>query len=256
MDMLQQLWQSFQNLVHTRLDLSVWWVLVVSVAVVSLIIHFLRSRPIFKTLRIIFGFLPTLTHELGHALMCQVTGGRVRDIHMVMTNKKQAEEGAQGYAITQPKHRIGIILTGFAGYIMPGLIFVLGVTLIHYHLSLAYVLLLIFFMLYYFVKSKQKYIAFIPVTLIIILMINMVGVDSNGLQLVLNCILNIYFGLLLGEVVQSMIIMTQVHFTTHQDWDGSMLRRNSLIPATVWYALWMMWDAGVIYWIYRLFIYR
>ena len=60
------------------------WVIILT-ALIFLIMHGQRDKILLKNISIILGLMPVLIHELGHAFAAKLTGGKVRDIHMVLT---------------------------------------------------------------------------------------------------------------------------------------------------------------------------
>lgn len=233
----------------TRLSdihLMIW--VVVLTALIFLIMHGQRDKIFLKNISIILGLIPVLIHELGHALAAKVTGGKVRDIHMVLTHRGQTKKGAQGYAETAPRGRISAIITAFMGYVFPPLMFFLGVYLITHQYSFVYVLILIFLSFFYLVHTRQLYL---PLLFIVILLYTGYDLSINRIEItnrMLDIIFSVILGLLLGEVIQSIVITARTVFSqSHQEWDGSLLQRLTLVPGFVWFLIWTGVSAAFIY---------
>lgn len=244
---IEPYWLQFKALLERFEDINIYLSVVIAVCFIFIFMHQKRDKPILKNISILLGFLPVLTHELGHALACSFTRGRVKDIHMVMTARKQQQTETQGFASTQPNGWFGAIITAFMGYVTPPIILLLGVWLIKKELSIVFVVILILMMFYYFIKTKQKYIAIFPFGLMIFALINMYMGDTTHLQLGINLFISCYFGLLLGEILQSIVITARVNFSLNgTEWDGSALRRLTGVPSTIWFLIWTIINLSVI----------
>lgn len=220
-------------------DINIMLWLIIITTILFLFVYRKSSKGIFRPLSIIFGFIPVLTHELGHAITCTLTKGRVKDIHMVLSKKEQFETNTQGYALTQPTNRFGMVLTAFMGYITPPLTLLIGIICIENGWSIIFVSLLIGVTFYYFFMSKQKLVSVIPLLLMILVLYNIYHGHITQLQLGIDVVFNIYFGLLLGETIESILITANANFKQHGIvWDGSILRKMTFIPSTVWFCLW------------------
>ena len=253
--MFHNYWNQFKQFLMQFDDIHILLWVVVLTTFIFLFMHHKRDKPILKNISIMLGFLPVLTHELGHALMCSFTRGRVDDIHMVLTAKHQQNTQTQGFAVTAPKNRLSAVLTGFFGYIFPPLIFLSGVWLITKGYSIVFISILVLMMCYYFIKTKQKYIAIVPFGLMIYALYEIFMGHHQYMQMGIDVVISIYLGLLLGEVIQSIVITAQVNFKiNYQEWDGSMLRRLTGIPATVWFCLWTIIDIILITYACQMFI--
>lgn len=257
--MMNSVLQPFINYFHmftntfSNIQIQVYTVIIS--ALVFILLHHLRHKPILKTISIYTSFFPVLTHELGHALVAQITGGHVADIQMIMTARKQNATGKQGYAKTLAKHRISFILIAFAGYIAAPLMLFLGFYFVKQQLSFVFVGICFVFILFYLTHTKQKWIPLI--LLICVLYIGYaIFVETNPIILSsINLAYSIYLGLLLGETIQSIIITTKIVFSrSKQAWDGTNLEQLTHIPQHFWWLVWVIISSMVILHILRNYI--
>lgn len=232
-------------------DIKLSVILIILTAIIFIALHYFRGYPILNHLSIWLGFFPVLIHELGHAFAAQITFGQVHDIKMVLTPKKQKELGAQGYAITSSKTRIGNIITTFMGYVSSPIMLFVGVYLVNKQMSYVFILLCLFFGLFYLVHSKQKWL---PLLLIVILFLSGYNIIFDSITFLLssiNVVYSILLGLLLGETIQSIIITTKVNFSEkNNNWDGALLKQKTYIPTTFW---WLVWTVLSIFSMYKVF---
>lgn len=259
MNGVMQLYLDFKTRIFEWLDrlsdiqLMIW--VVVLTALIFLVMHGQRDKILLKNISIISGLIPVLIHELGHALAAKITGGKVRDIHMVLTHRGQTKKGAQGYAETVPRGRISAIVIAFMGYVFPPLMLFLGVYLITHQYSFVYVLILIFLSFFYLVHTRQLYL---PLLFIVILLYTGYDLSITRIEItngILDIVFNVILGLLLGETIQSIIITAKTVFSqSHQEWDGSLLQRLTLIPGFIWFLIWMILSLGFIYYSFLMII--
>ena len=85
----------------SSIQLHLYWI--VLVAIIYIIIHTYRNKPINQFLDIYFNYIPVLTHEFGHILFNKLSGGRARDLVIVARPAERLATSQQGYAITQSK---------------------------------------------------------------------------------------------------------------------------------------------------------
>lgn len=226
--------------------------ILISTAILFVLFHYLRRIKFFNYISILFSFFPVLIHELGHAFAAQIFGGKVHNIHMVITPKGQKQTGQQGYALTASNSRIGEILVTFFGYISAPLMLYLGSFLIFKNLSFLFILICLFFLIFYLFHTKQKWIPFLLILIIIYSVYTIFWSHNEDFLLSLNWVYNILLGLLLGESLQSIITTTKVNFKDrNNDWDGAILKSLTHIPATIW---WLTWAIFSIFSIYQSFI--
>lgn len=234
----------------SNITLHLW--LILTVAILFLILYRLRTIPILSTISISFSFFPVLIHELGHAFAAQIIGGTVEDIRMVLSNKKQQEAGQQGYAITKANHRFKFIIITFCGYVAPPLMMFLGVYFAYKGLTFIFLFLCIFFLIFYFAQTTQKWL---PLILLIVVGYSCYNIVFQHQTLAvdgISIIYNVLLGLLLGETIQSIFITTQTTFRKQNiKWDGSTLKSLTFIPVIFWWAIWTILS---IFSIYKVFI--
>lgn len=226
--------------------------ILISTAILFLLFHYLRKIKLFNYISILFSFFPVLIHELGHAFAAQIFGGKVHDIHMVVTPKSQKQSGQQGYALTSSNSRIGEILVTFFGYISSPLMLYLGCFLIFKDLSFLFILICLFFLIFYLFHTKQKWIPLLLILIIIYSVYTIFWSHNENFIFSLNLVYNILLGLLLGESLQSIITTAKVNFKDkNSQWDGAILKQLTFIPATFW---WLLWSSFSIYVIYQTFL--
>lgn len=222
--------------------------LILGITLVFLALYKLRKYPILSTISVGFSFFPVLIHELGHAFAAQVIGGHVEDIRMILSNKKQQASGKQGYATTKANHRFKFIFITFFGYVAPPLMLLSGIYFAYHSLTFVFLFLCIFFLIFYFAMTKQKWI---PLLLLIIVGYGCYNIIFQHHPIIINStsiIYNILLGLLLGEVIQSLFITTQITFSKNTDeWDGSALKMLTHIPTIFWWLVWTLISVCSIY---------
>lgn len=217
------------------------------VAFLYLFLHANRRNKALQQVSILLGFFPILIHEVGHALSASISGGKVHNIYMVLTPRGQEKTESQGYAVTTPRNRMSGVLIGLMGYIFPSLVYLLGIILLYNQMSVAFLFILLLLTLYYFWHTSQKWI---PILLLLGLIYSVYYVFTNSIEFTISMYLihfiyNLILGLLLGEIIQSIIITTKINFSRHKsEWDGIMLRRLTFIPATAW---WLVWTATSVF---------
>ena len=250
MNIFSELFHSVINAYHHIIDvirhflnqmsdvqIHIGWVIGVSFLFIGL--YYLRQYPGFKTLNIIAHFLPTLIHELGHAMMATLTRSRVVNIHIIMTGWGQKHTGSQGFAQTVPRNTLSHILILLAGYLSPPLFLWLGFYFISHHQAYIYIAILILLGIYYLIHSDQKWI---PLLIIMVMIASgtQFYVNNHWLHLLHDYGVSIFLGLLLGEIIQSIIVTTQLTFRGYgQEWDGSALKSITWIPLFIWWGLWV-----------------
>lgn len=150
---------------------------------------------------------------------------------MIMTSRQQNTTGKQGYAETIAKHKISFMIIVFAGYIAASLMFYLDFYFVQHQLSFVDVGICLFFVIFHFTHTKQKWI---PLILLIGLIYISYAIFVKTSPFVLNSIhwaYSVFLGLLLGETIQSTIITTQMTFSrSKQGWDESYLKQLTHIP--------------------------
>lgn len=221
----------------SNVNLNVYLLLVT--AILFLILYKLRYMRVISTISVCFSFFPVLIHELGHAFAAQIIGGRVDDIQMVLSQKKQQETGKQGYAVTRANNKFKFIIITFFGYVAPPLMLFSGVYFAYKDMTFIFLILCILFLIFYFVMTKQKWI---PLILLIIVGYACYNIIVQHYSLVTggtSIFYNLLLGLLLGETIQSIIITTKTTFSKQtSEWDGSAMRSLTFVPVTFWWLAW------------------
>lgn len=229
-----------------QVTFSLWIILIT--AVIYLFLHRRRYNTLISQLSIVTGFIPVLVHETGHALAAVLTKGRVENIYMVLTPKRQAAEGRQGYAVTRSRGRLSSILITFSGYAFPPLLFIAGIFLLVHELSVLFILILILLFLFYLFHTSQKWLPLIIIIILAAGVINMMTHFSEWTSVVVHLSYNVILGLLLGEMIQSIFMTARINFKNDIEWDGAALRRLTYLPAVFW---WFIWTAISVWSIYQ-----
>lgn len=225
--------------------------IIIIIAFLFLLLHRLRNKPLLSTLSIGFSFFPVLIHELGHAFAAQIIGGRVDDIRMVLSQRKQQETGKQGYAVTKANRKLKFIIITFFGYVAPPLMLFSGVYFAYNDMTFIFLMLCILFLIFYFVMTTQKWIPLILLIMVGYACYNIIVQHYSLATTSTSIIYNILLGLLLGETVQSIIITTKTTFSKQtSEWDGSAMKSLTLVPVTVW---WLAWTAISLFTMYEVF---
>ena len=231
--------QYIQKFLSLYDDITINWKLLCIVAGLLILAHFGRNLPFVNVVYTLMSFIPTLVHELGHAVMTSITRGHVNDIHIMLTPKGIEKTGSKGYAETQPNGYISDILITFSGYIAPPLLYYWGIHCVKETHTIWFILTLAILGIYYFVKSSQKWL---PILLFIFLIMS--GFEFNQLPIhdlphYLYSGYSIFLGLLLGEMILTLIITTQLAFKSKdKEWDGQALSNKTFIPSKVWWVIW------------------
>lgn len=236
----------FKSMLNIDITLSINIILLTTL--VFLILFILQRYPVFQTLNTLSGFIPVLIHELGHAVICSITLGKVTDIRVVLTKWGQNRSGAQGYATLSNQLWLSKVLSTLAGYLACPAMFLLGIYLITTNYAMLFILLFFILFLYYFMKTKQKIIALIFISLIILGLVNLNFAHVEFITTLFTILVNVTLGLLLGEMLQSAYITFKSTFTDQSnEWDGSQLKELTMLPTIIWFAVWIAFDIFVIY---------
>ena len=115
LQLMFDMWHRFSN-AFSDMQIHMW--LVVSIAILFIVLHYLRRFPIIRNISIAFSFIPVLIHELGHAITATLTRSTVSNIHITLTNYGLNKTSSQGFAQTAPRgwsrRTKGIIVQGVA----------------------------------------------------------------------------------------------------------------------------------------------
>lgn len=229
-----------------QLNLSV----LIFTVILAITVYYLRFLPVISTINRLFGFIPTLIHELGHAIVCSLTFGKVKDIHIMLTQYGENKNSASGYTEMSLRFWISKVLTSFAGYVFPSFMILIGIYSLTHNYILAYCVFLILLFIYYFIKTKQKLLTFTILLIIGIIIYNVLGTHEEQILYISMIIVNVYFGLMIAAMLTSIITRTFLTFKEkNNSWDGAQLKHLTLVPQFVWYTLWLVIDIIIIYYI-------
>lgn len=241
------LFSSFSNVF-----LNIYIVLIT--AIVFLVLHKFRTIPFVRNVSIAASFFPVLIHELGHAITAQVIGGKVEDIRMVLTYRQQQATEKQGYAVTKANSKMKFVFITFFGYIAAPLMLYSGVYLAAKDMTAIFLFLCILSLLFYFVKTTQKWIPIILILLVIYACYNLIYNDYKPITISTSIVYNLLLGLLAGETIQSIIITTKVTFSrTKSEWDGYAMQKLTFIPTYFWWLAWTLFSVYMLYQSFRTF---
>lgn len=190
-------------------------------------------------------YLPTLLHEFGHALMCQLTGGKVTDIVIVTRRSERRTTGRNGYAVSQTFSGWNRFATFVAGYLSPPLFLIIGVFCLNKSWQIGFWILLGIVFLYYFVKTSRKVFPFFVLLCIVggcyLLYQNP---DVVSLWTIGDWTIYIVLGILLADTILSSYTITVIYFQGNSTWDGAMLSRLTKLPVLFYYLLFMIVQLG------------
>jgi len=140
-----------ENFFTTIIHLNIY--LIIVIGIVYILIHQNRHKGINQFLDVYLNYIPVLTHEFGHVLFNRLAGGRAKDLVIVTSPTERQTTLQQGYAITQSKSYLGQFITTIGGYLMPPVMFLIGLVAAHYeHPSIFLIVYLVIFI--YFDLSK------------------------------------------------------------------------------------------------------
>ncbi|WP_426703955.1 M50 family metallopeptidase [Staphylococcus shinii] len=236
-----------QSFFSSVIQLNLYWV--VFIALIYVLIHSYRNKPINQILDIYLNYIPVLTHEFGHILFNKISGGKAKDLVIVSSPSERIETSQQGFAITQSKSRLGQAITTFGGYIMPPLMLFIGFwALDSQHPSLFIVAYLIIF-IYFLILTSRKVL---PIIIVILLFALLYFLFQSDNQLMMFYIVAITYhfilGVLLGEVIQSSWTIFKLTFSRQPTtWDGSTLKSLTYIPTFVFSVIWIAINLFTIY---------
>lgn len=224
-------------------------ILLLCITIGYLLCRYYAYRPIFSLFDIALNYIPVLTHEFGHVLFNRLSGGRVLDFVVVATRSERNATGQQGYAVTQSRSRSGQIFTTIGGYIMPPLMFTLGLYFQSKGQGALYILIYVLIFIYFTWKTSRKWV---PLLLIVFLvLISYLGIQSENLShysVIYMLVYHVILGTLLGEMIQSSITIVQLTFARPQpDWDGTALKMLTKLPTFIFSAFWVFVNFWAMY---------
>lgn len=236
-----------QSFFSSVIQLNLYWV--VFIALIYVLIHYYRNKPINQILDIYFNYIPVLTHEFGHILFNKISGGKAKDLVIVSSPSERIETSQQGFAITQSKSRLGQAITTFGGYVMPPLMLLIGFWALDSQYPSLFITAYLIIFIYFLILTSRKVL---PIIIVILLFALLYFLFQSDNQLMMFYIVAITYhfilGVLLGEVIQSSWTIFKLTFSRQPTtWDGSTLKSLTYIPTFVFSAIWIAINLFTIY---------
>ncbi|MBM2657925.1 M50 family metallopeptidase [Staphylococcus pseudoxylosus] len=236
-----------QSFFSSVIQLNLYWV--VFIALIYVLIHSYRNKPINQILDIYFNYIPVLTHEFGHILFNKISGGKAKDLVIVSSPSERIETSQQGFAITQSKSRLGQAITTFGGYVMPPLMLFIGFWALDSQYPSLFITAYLIIFIYFLILTSRK---LLPIIIVILLFALLYFLFQSDNQLMMFYIVAITYhfilGVLLGEVIQSSWTIFKLTFSRQPTtWDGSTLKSLTYIPTFVFSAIWIAINLFTIY---------
>ncbi|WP_436879724.1 M50 family metallopeptidase [Staphylococcus pseudoxylosus] len=236
-----------QSFFSSVIQLNLYWV--VFIALIYVLIHYYRNKPINQILDIYFNYIPVLTHEFGHILFNKISGGKAKDLVIVSSPSERIETSQQGFAITQSKSLLGQAITTFGGYVMPPLMLFIGFWALDSQYPSLFITAYLIIFIYFLILTSRK---LLPIIIVILLFALLYFLFQNDNQLMMFYIVAITYhfilGVLLGEVIQSSWTIFKLTFSRQPTtWDGSTLKSLTYIPTFVFSAIWIAINLFTIY---------
>ncbi|PKI14553.1 hypothetical protein CW743_04925 [Staphylococcus shinii] len=236
-----------QSFFSSVIQLNLYWV--VFIALIYVLIHSYRNKPINQILDIYLNYIPVLTHEFGHILFNKISGGKAKDLVIVSSPSERIETSQQGFAITQSKSRLGQAITTFGGYIMPPLMLFIGFWALDSQYPSLFIVAYLIIFIYFLILTSRKVL---PIIIVILLFALLYFLFQSNNQLMMFYIVAITYhfilGVLLGEVIQSSWTIFKLTFSRQPTtWDGSTLKSLTYIPTFVFSVIWIAINLFTIY---------
>ncbi|MDW8564154.1 MULTISPECIES: M50 family metallopeptidase [Staphylococcus] len=236
-----------QSFFSSVIQLNLYWV--VFIALIYVLIHSYRNKPINQILDIYLNYIPVLTHEFGHILFNKISGGKAKDLVIVSSPSERIETSQQGFAITQSKSRLGQAITTFGGYIMPPLMLFIGFWALDSQYPSLFIVAYLIIFIYFLILTSRKVL---PIIIVILLFALLYFLFQSDNQLMMFYIVAITYhfilGVLLGEVIQSSWTIFKLTFSRQPTtWDGSTLKSLTYIPTFVFSVIWIAINLFTIY---------
>lgn len=236
-----------QSFFSSVIQLNLYWV--VFIALIYVLIHSYRTKPINQILDIYLNYIPVLTHEFGHILFNKISGGKAKDLVIVSSPSERIETSQQGFAITQSKSRLGQAITTFGGYIMPPLMLFIGFWALDSQYPSLFIVAYLIIFIYFLILTSRKVL---PIIIVILLFALLYFLFQSDNQLMMFYIVAITYhfilGVLLGEVIQSSWTIFKLTFSRQPTtWDGSTLKSLTYIPTFVFSVIWIAINLFTIY---------
>lgn len=236
-----------ENFFTTDINLNVF--LIFLIGLIYIIIHQNRHKGINSLLDVYLNYIPVLTHEFGHVLFNRITGGRAKDLVIVTNPTERQSTLQQGYAITQSRGYLGQFITTIGGYLMPPIMFLIGLVAAHYQYPSVFLTAYLAIFVYFLVITPRKLSPIIVIILITGLLYFLI--QHNHQLMVYNIVAFSYhfvLGVLLGEILQSSWTIFNLTFQRPKPtWDGSALTDITKIPTFVFSILWISFNFYTLY---------
>lgn len=200
-------------------------------------------------------YLPTLLHEFGHAIMCQLSGGKVNDIVIVTGYSERRLTSRSGFAETQTYSGLNRFVTFISGYMFPPLVLLAGVYCVMHGWTILFWILLGLIFLYYFIKTSRKLFPIVVMTLIfggVYLLYRYP--ETVSVQLISEWSVYGVLGILLADTLLSSYTITLVYFQGNKTWDGAMLSRLTRLPVLLYYLLFVTVQLGSCWLVVRMMV--
>ena len=239
--------QQLNALLTSHIDLQLY--ILIGIALCYILAHQYRAHSVLRFVDVCLNYIPVLTHEFGHILFNKVSGGRAKDLVIVVSPTEREQTMQQGYAITSSASRLSQIITTLGGYIMPPLMLYIGVLTIQHDYASLFVGAYILIFIYFLILTSRKVM---PLIILIILagllyFIFQYHQDLLTSQLI-SVVIHYILGVLLGEVVQSSWTILRLTFNPRvTEWDGSALRDLTHLPAIGFSTLWIVINLYTLY---------
>ncbi|MCU5746909.1 M50 family metallopeptidase [Staphylococcus sp. SQ8-PEA] len=242
------------NLLHILLTRSIQLhtYILVLIAITYILIHHYRYKPVIKTLDIYLNYIPVLTHEFGHILFNKISGGRAKDLVIIVSSKERERSLQQGYAITSSSSRLCQISTTLGGYVMPPIMLLVGLVTVTHHFPSLFIIIYIFIFLYYLILTSRKTAPLVTLFILIGLLYVIFKYQYDFFQInLISLAIHFILGVLFGEVIQSSYTILRLTFSRQPiDWDGAALRELTHIPIIFFTLIWLAINSYSLYVIY------
>lgn len=212
------------------------YILLTTACVYFILALYYYNRP--NLLMLWLSYLPTLLHEFGHALGCQLTGGKVSDIVIVTRQSERRATSRNGYIISHTTTPWNRFATFIAGYLSPPSFLMIGVFCVIHEWTLWFWVLMGLVFTYYLLKTSRK---LFPLFVLILLFGGCYFFfqypDLVSLELISNGFIYILLGILLADTILCSYTITLIYFQGNKSWDGAMLSSLTKLPVLVYYLL-------------------
>lgn len=203
------------------------------------LIYFILSYSLSATnflMRLMKSF-PTLLHEFGHAFMCLLTGGKVKDIVIVFSHREQVATQRLGYAETLMTGKFNQFATMIAGYLFSPLFLLLGYYALIHQLTTIYLVLLILVFLFYFIKTSRKLFPGLLIVLTIAAIYFITQHPNQNYSAIFIYGYHFLLATLLADTILTSLMIIRVYLSHNQTWDGALLKQVTKIPAFIYATL-------------------